>query len=212
MREKAKDVGIKANHMVVSILRRLLQQVLPLVLALYTNFRYLRSEVPEAEDALPKGDWVNEEAGDLLARSEGRLETVESKGPGLATVCAIVAAAIGVAISLTWDESTMLGKVLLVVAGAYSVMSLYAPVALVGPVRRETITRATVEDAAKQPDPPGYLAGRKARGSAVNDQTTLRLSNLQAAARNDVLKAILMFTVWGIVALTGHADVLTTPH
>lgn len=201
----ATDAG--TPNVLVSLWRRLLQQVLPLALALYTNRRYLHDDIPEPPAALPDGAWANDEAGDLLARSEDRLETLESKGPGLATVCAIVAAAVVVAISLTWEEATTLAKVLLVGASAYTAMSLCAPVVLVGPVRRETVTRATVEEAATEDDPKGYLARRKARAAAVNDLATLRLSNLQAAARNDVRNAILLFIVWGLIALTGHAMV-----
>jgi hypothetical protein len=212
MRDRAKGFAAVAKTAIVSMSRRLLQQVLPLVLALYTNHRYLRAEDNEAANALPEGGWANGEADGLLSRSEGRLETLESKGPGLATVCGIAAAAIGVAISLTWGEATTVAKVVLVVAGAYSLMSLYAPVTLVGPVRRVAVTQATVEDAAAESDPAGYLARWKARAATVNDLTTLRLSNLQAASRNDARNAIILFAVWAIVALVGHATLGSTSH
>ncbi len=197
----------KVKKALASLSRRLLQLVLPLLLALYTNIRYLSDEAPASQDALPDEEWAISEASAILARSEDRLETLEGKGPGLATVCAIVATAIGVAVSLTWDESTTLAQLLLVGAAGYGVISLWAPVVLIGPIRRDTVTRATLEEAANEADPAGYLAQRKARAAAVNELTTLRLSNLQAASRRDVLKAILLFVAWGIIALTGHAAI-----
>jgi hypothetical protein len=195
-----------ATKALASAFRPLLWQVLPLLLALYTNIRYLSDKSPESQDALPDEEWAISEANDILARSEDQVETLEGKGPGLATVCAIAASAVGAAVSLTWDESTTLAQMVLIGAAWYSVMSLWAPIVLVGPVRRGTVTHAIVEDAANEVDPAGHLARCKVRAATVNDFTARRLSNLLAASRSDLLKAILLFVAWGIIALTGHAD------
>jgi hypothetical protein len=183
---------------------RIGQQVLPLPVALYANLRYLRGTAP-TEAALPAGEWVPEEGGGLLDRSEDRLQSLEGKGPGLATVCAIVAAAIAVAISLDWTGTTTVAKAILVAAGACSFMSLWAPIVLVGPVARATVTSATLREAEKQTEPTVFLANQKAQAAADNDRSTQRLSNLQAASRNDVRNAIILFGVWAILTLAGVA-------
>ena len=149
-------------------MRRLLwfaaEQLLALPTALFTNWHYLRAE-PDPE-ALPAGDWVFEEATALLDQSEGRLQSLEGKGAGLATVCGIVAAAIAVAISLDWPHASTWAKVLLVAAATYSAMSLWAPIKLVGPVARATVSADTLHSAAGEDEPQAALANVKARAAA----------------------------------------------
>jgi hypothetical protein len=180
-----------------------LEHVLPLPYALYVNRRYVPDSEPVTFTSAPVGDWVHDEASGLLERSEQRLQSVETKGTGLATVCGIVAAAIAAAISLHWEASTLGAQAVLVIAGAYSFMSLWAPIRLLGPVRRATITADQLRQAAEDGAPEAYLAAEKMRAAAENDRSTLRWSNQQAASRNDVLNAALLFAAWAILTLTG---------
>lgn len=138
-----------------------------------------------------------------MERSEARLESLESKGPGLVTVCAVVVAAIAVAIPLSWSDTTGLAKTILVLAGVYSFMSLYTPILLVGPVSRSTVTAATLRRADKHKQPASFLATEKARAAADNDRSVQRLSNLQAASRNDARNATLLLALWLILLLLG---------
>jgi hypothetical protein len=45
------------------------------------------------------------------------------------------------------------------------------------------------------------------RAAAENDRSVLRWSNQQAASRNDVLIAGLLFGVWALLTLTGIGNV-----
>jgi hypothetical protein len=182
---------------------RVLEHVAPLPYALYVNYHYSPERERIAAEPAPAGEWVSDEASALLERSEQRLQSIEGKGPGLATVCGIVAAAIGLAISLHWSESDTASRVVLVAAGVYSFMSLWTPIRLVGPVPRATVTGDTVRSAATEDQPRHYLATEKMRDAAENDRTTLRFSNQQAASRNDALNAAVLFAVWTILTLTG---------
>jgi len=177
-------------------------RVLALPLALCTNRRFLAGRAAAPPD-LPETPWAIAEQQRLLERSEQRLQSIEAKGPGLATVCAVVAAGIGVAISLTWRDASTLGRVLLGVSAAYAVMSLAAPIKLVGPIERSTITVAQLAEIAAGPAPEASLARQCAQAAADNDRSTLRLSNLQAASRNDLVAATLLFVAWAISALLG---------
>lgn len=180
------------------------QYALPLALALYANRKYL-GDRPSPMGHLPSEPWVTQEQRELLARSEQRLQSIESKGPGLATVCAVVAAAVTVALSLTWKEASTLARALLILAGAYVLMSLYTPIRLVGPVRRATITAQDLSETAASTNSEALLGERYAEAAAANDHETLRLSNLQAASRNDLVIATVLFGVWGILAIAGCA-------
>jgi hypothetical protein len=175
-------------------------RLLALPLAVYTNRRYLTGPAIAPPD-LPESTWALTEQQRLLDRSEQRLQSIEGKGPGLATVGAVVAAAIGVAISLRWGEASTLERILLAGAGAYAVMSLAAPIKLVGPIERSTITAAQLADVAADPNPEVTIARECAQAAADNDRSTLRLSNLQAASRNDLVAATALFVVWAISAL-----------
>jgi len=175
-------------------------RLLALLVALYVNQRFLRGPAPVPPD-LPDAAWSYAERQRLLERSEQRLQSIEGKGPGLATVCAIVAGAIGVAISLTWKDGSVVEKVLLVASAAYAVMSLAAPIKLVGPIERSTITSAELAAAAHDPQPEASVTRQAAQAAADNDRSTLRLGNLQAASRNDLFAATTLFVTWTIIAL-----------
>ena len=194
------SVGEKIRQGFVRVLWRLGQRVLPLPLALYVNHRIIRDE-PSRPPELPAMPWAFNEQQHLLERSEGRLESIESKGPGLATVSAIVAAAIGVAISLTWKDATSVQRIILCASAIYAAMSLVAPIKLVGPIDRSTVTLSQLTAAAEEGTPEASLAKVCSEAAANNDRSVLRLSNLQAASRNDLVAATLLFLVWAVTAL-----------
>jgi hypothetical protein len=176
------------------------QRVLPLLLAVYVNRRIIAGKAPTAPE-LPEAPWIFVEQQRLMERSEQRLESIESKGPGLATVGAIVTAAIGVAISLTWSDASVAQRVILVASASYAVMSLAAPIALVGPIERSTVTVQQLALIAQEDAPEATLAKVCSQAAADNDRSTLRLSNLQAASRNDLTVATVLFLAWAIAAL-----------
>jgi hypothetical protein len=183
---------------------RIGQYAFPLALAWWVNSRHLggpAKDVPE----LPDTAWARDEQQRLLERSEDRLQSIESKGPGLATVCAIVAAAVVVSISLTWPDATGLGRALLVLSSVYALMSLYTPIKLVGPIARSTITIGQLAELAGGHAPERALAQQCAQAAADNDLATLRLSNLQVASRNALAVATVAFVVWAIALLFGCA-------
>lgn len=179
---------------------RLGVRLLALPLAVHTNRRFLAGPAA-APPELPESSWALAEQQRLLDRSEQRLQSIEGKGPGLATVGAVVAAAIAVAISLTWDDAGTLQRVLLAAAGAYALMSLAAPIKLVGPIERSTITAAQLAEISDEAHPEARLARECAQAAADNDRSTLRLSNLQAASRNDLVAATVLFVAWAVSAL-----------
>jgi hypothetical protein len=184
----------------------LVEQVAPLPYALYANHRYRSAEDNTPAPVPPNGDWTSDEASALLDRSEQRLQSIESKGPGLATACAIIVGSIAAAISLTWSEADLGAQIILVASGAYSVLSLWAPILLVGPVRRSTVTLQTLTGASQADDAVRYIAAKKLEAAAENDRTTFVLANHQAASRNDLRNALLLFVIWAVLALTGAVD------
>lgn len=143
------------------------------------------------------------EASQALTRSEGELTAVESKGQMLTSISAIVAAAVGLAISLTWSTSTTPAKWLLVGAATYDLKSLWAPLALTGPVQRACPFPITTK--AGRAKPAAHPPEHKLQAANLNRLTALRLSSLLATSRRDLLKAILLFTAWATLALTGLA-------
>jgi hypothetical protein len=204
LRRARSKTGAALERAVSWVVWRPGQYVFPLGLALYVNRRWL-DDGPGATPDLPNKPWMPDEQRALLARSEQRLQSIESKGPGLATVCAVVVAAVAVAISLTWKDATTLARVILVASGTYALLSLYAPIRLVGPVRRSTITSAHLADAGAQSHGEEALGRLYAEAADANDHETLRLSNPQAASRNDLAVATVLFAAWGLLAITGCA-------
>jgi hypothetical protein len=153
----------------------------------------------------PTEEWVLSEAAAILVSSQDRLRSIEGKGPALTAVCAIVAAAVGAAISLTWSGSTAFAKVLLVAAAGHCVASLKAPLVFAGPLSHATVAPASLRDAASAPDSVAHLVRCKLRAARTNDLIAKRLAALQAASRNALLRAILLFVLWSSLALSGVA-------
>jgi hypothetical protein len=152
------------------------------------------------------GEWVDREAAAILERSEQRLQSIEGKGPGLATVSAIVAGAAALTISVVWSQSPSGARAILVASALYSAMSLWAPILLVGPVPRHTLTGLTLAEAAAADDPRRYLTAKKLEAAARNDRTVLILSNHQAASRNDARNALVLFLLWAFLGWIGAVD------
>lgn len=171
-----------------------------LPVALYTNHRYLTGD-PPAPPELPPTSWAVAAQQRLLERSEERLQGIEAKGPGLATVSAIVIAAIALAVSLEWEAATTLQRVLLFAAGAYGAMSLVAPITLVGPIARSTVTMDQLVTAVDDAAPEASLARACSEAAADIDLSVIRLSNLQAASRNDLAAATVLLLAWVVTAL-----------
>jgi hypothetical protein len=170
-------------------------RLLALPVALYANHRYLGGDPPVPPE-LPATPWAFAEQQRLLERSEERLQSIEAKGPGLATVSAIVIAAIALAVSLEWEAATTLQRLLLFSAGAYGAMSLVAPITLVGPIARSTVTIDQLITAADNTAPEASLARACSEAAADIDFSVIRLSNLQAASRNDLAAATVLLLVW----------------
>jgi hypothetical protein len=168
--------------------------VLPTATGLYFNRHRLKGELKTAE--LPAKPWAQNEAHELLSRSEDRLRSLEAKGPGLATVAAIVAAGVVAAIVEGGGDSTLLGKVLLGVAAWYSIWSLVIPIYLVGPQARATIDLNHLISAAGKDDPEQYLAEQAQQAAQGNVRRTQRIANLQNAARTELSAALLALSAW----------------
>ena len=102
-------------------------------------FNQARMREPMAMPDLPVDEWALAERRKLLADSQGRLASLEGKGPGLTTVTAVVVAGAVLAIASGWDESTALGRIVLVAAAVYTAFSLVTPLYLVGPLKHPTL-------------------------------------------------------------------------
>lgn len=187
------DSGLKRWQRIVLWPR--LRFVLPTATTLYYNHHRLRGELKTGK--LPDEAWAHREASALLSRSEDRLRSLEAKGPGLATVAAVVAAGVVAAIIEGGDDTTLLGKVLLGLAVWYAAWSLFIPIYLVGPQPRETIDLSHVIAAAQQTgSPQQYLAEQAQRAAQGNVRRTQRIGNLQDAARNELGAALAMLVAW----------------
>lgn len=135
------------------------------------------------------------EASEVLARSEDTLTAVESKGQALTSITAMVAAPIGLAISLTWSDSTTLARCLLTAAAAYVLKSVRAPFTLAAPAQRALPPIAATT----------RLPDLQLRAATLNHRRAQHLTNLLVSSRRDLLKAILLFTTWAALALAGFA-------
>jgi hypothetical protein len=174
--------------------------VLPTPAAYYLN--RVRIKKPMDMPDLPTADWARRECHNLLSASEDRLRSIEGKGPGLATVSAVIVGAVVLALTSGWHESTWLGRLLLVLAAVYGGSSLLMPLYLVGPVKRETLHVADLQDAAGDEDPEERLADRAARAAMRNDLRNIGLVNLLGAARRELLYAFVLLLLWGLLAPT----------
>jgi hypothetical protein len=185
-----------------ALLSEKLWWVLPTPAILYLNRVRLRE--PAEMPALPRGDWSRRERRTLLAASEDRLRNLEGKGPGLATITAIVVAAVLVSLSTGWNESTTMGRAMLMLASFYAVLSLLMPLYLVGPLRRDTVHLTELKTAAATDDPEEAIAVSAADAAMKNDLRNLRVANLLDAARRELCYALALLLVWVLlVPVTG---------
>jgi hypothetical protein len=156
---------------------------------------------------LPDADWTRRESHALLDRSEDRRRTIETKGPGLATVSAILVAGVLVALSSGWEQSTWPARLLLGGATFYALISLLVPIHLVGPLRRQAIRSVELTEAANQSNPETFLALKARAGAAINDHDNLVLTNLQGAARKEAWFVWALLVSWALlVPLTGIGE------
>jgi hypothetical protein len=168
--------------------------VLPTPATLYLNKERIRE--PLQPPKVPTAEWSRRERHGLLAASEERLRNLEGKGPGLATVSAVIVGAIFLAMTGGWDDSTLLARVILASAAVYGGMSLLMPLYLVGPLPRHTVHRAEVEIATAADDPEETLADAAAEAAMHNDLRNLRLANLLNAARRELSYALALVLMW----------------
>lgn len=168
--------------------------ILPTPAIFYLNRARLRK--PAEMPTLPLGDWSRRERRMLLTASEDRLRNLEGKGPGLATITAIVVAAVLVAFTTGWNESTTPARVILVFASIYALLSLLMPIYLVGPLRRDTVHLAELGAAAVADDPEEAIAQSAADAAMNNDLRNLRVANHLDAARRELYYALALFLVW----------------
>jgi len=185
-----------------ALLSRSLEFALPTVTAFYYN----RVSVgkPEVLPELPSEPWTRRLRHDLLSASDGRLRNIEGKGPGLATVSAVIAAADLLAISSGWHESTILGRIVIVLATAYAGFGLIVPLYLVGPLARESIHVREITPALKEADAEEALAVQAGALAMKSDLRNLKLTNLLDAARRELVYALGLVLLWALlVPVTG---------
>jgi hypothetical protein len=183
-------------------LRRLLLSapawwVLPTPATIYLNRVRLTAPMPVPN--LAPASWWRQQRHGLLSASEDRLRNIEGKGPGLATVSAVIVGAVVLALASGWDESEPLGRVLLVLAAAYGGVSLMMPLYLVGPVKRDTLHVADMEQASRKKDPEEALAQDAAEAAMRNDLRNLGLVNLLDAARRELFYTFAILLLWGLL-------------
>ncbi|MGA7272187.1 MAG: hypothetical protein WB239_14040 [Acidimicrobiia bacterium] len=170
-------------------------------------FNAVEMPPPPEPAELPDAAWVRKESQALLDRSEDRRRTIETKGPGLATISAIFVAGVLVALTSGWDRSTWPARVLLAAAIFYALVSLLVPIYLIGPLRRQRIRSSELAEASEHDDPERFLAEKARASAAINDHDNLALTNLQDAARKEVGFVWLLLVSWLIlVPLTGAAE------
>lgn len=172
-------------------------RLFPTLATLYLNWDRVRE--PMKMPSLPATDWSRRERRALLDGSEERLRSLEGKGPGLAAVSAVIVAAVLVAITSGWNESTPPARVILALAAVYAAFSLLMPLYLVGPLRRDALHVAELDAAAQTDDPEEALAKEAADAAMHNDLRNLRLSNLLDAARRELSYALLLVLLWALL-------------
>ena len=165
---------------------------LGLPVALLVN-RNIRAELPSKP--LPATRCMLAEQDTLLAQSEARLQSIEAKATGVATVLAIAATAITIAIQAEWDHSGSWLRVLMVVSVVYAVAGLTAPLLLLGPIRRSAIDYTTLIAAAETTRPEQELAAEKSAAAAENSAQARRYSNLLGASRDSLFVALTALVV-----------------
>jgi hypothetical protein len=178
------------------LLSERLWRVLPTPAIFYLN----RTKVttPAEVPAMPDEEWSRRERRSLLSRSEERLRNIEGKGPGIAAVTAVIAAAVLLALT-GWGESEWPAKVLLALAVFYVALSLCTPLYLVGPLTRHTVTVEDLKDAADDPRPQELLSARSAEQAMQNDLQNVRLANHLDASRRELSYALVLVIVWALL-------------
>jgi hypothetical protein len=177
-------------------------RLFPTLGTLYLNRHRVREPVRLPD--LPQNEWSRSQRHDLLTFSEERMRNIEAKGPGLATVSAVIVAAVLLAIIGGWDESTGVARAILVLTALYTAFSLLMPMYLVGPLKRDTVHLRSIETAARADDPEEALAHFAAEGAMRNDLRNLRLANLLDAARRELAYALALLLLWVVlVPVTG---------
>ncbi|HEY3945602.1 MAG TPA: hypothetical protein VGL78_10275 [Solirubrobacteraceae bacterium] len=172
-------------------------RLFPTLASLYVNWDRVRE--PMKMPSLPTTDWSRRERRALLDSSEERLRSLEGKGPGLAAVSAVIVAAVLVAITSGWNESTAPARVILALAAVYAAFSLLMPLYLVGPLRRDALHVAELDAAAQTDDPEEALAKEAGDAAMNNDLRNLRLSNLLDAARRELSYTLLLLLLWALL-------------
>jgi hypothetical protein len=176
--------------------------LLPTPTTVYLNRE--RVHQPSSVPALPATAWSRRERHTLLASSEERLRNIEGKGPGLATVSAVIVGAVLLAITGGWNEGALPARILLTLAAFYAFLSLLMPLYLVGPLARETVGLADLEAAVASEDAEEALANSAATAAMKNDLRNLRLTNLLDAARRELAYALALVVLWTLlVPVTG---------
>jgi hypothetical protein len=178
-------------------------RILPTPAILYLNKE--RVTTPVQVPAMPETEWSQRERRLLLTASEDRLRNLEGKGPGLATITAVIAAAVLLALGGGgWGESDVVAKILLALATLYTLLSLCTPLYLVGPLRRNALHVTELEAAAQDAQPEERLAARSADAAMKNDLQNLRLANHLDASRRELAYAFVLVIVWALlVPVTG---------
>lgn len=162
-------------------------------------FNRVRMREPATMPSLPDDDWALMERRALLVDSHERRASLEGKGPGLATVTAVVVAGSVLAIVGGWHESTLIAKIILVIAGVYTGLSLLTPLYLVGPVKRSVITTVDLTAAAKEIRPEQAMAHRAADAAMATDFENQRIANLLDAARRELAYSMIALLVWVVL-------------
>lgn len=170
-------------------------RVTPTVATLYYNRKSVLHN-PDAPPALPNTEWANRERREMLSGSEDRLRNLEGKGPGLATVSAVVVAAVLLVLTNGWKESDGLARVIVGLAVAYALFSLLMPLYLVGPLKRNTVGVPELKKAATAADPEETLAVEAATAAMSNNLRNIRVANLLDASRRELSYAVGLLVVW----------------
>lgn len=186
--------------------RILLSRWLYLIAPTATTWYFNRTAVsaPPRVD-LPDEEWARRESYAALDRSLERFANLEAKGPGLATVAAVIIAAIMVALDGSWGQATALGRAVLGISVAYSAVALVAPLLSVGPIERYVLD-GVLSDAASREDADAWLATRALEFARKNSFEAIKFGNLLDAARRDLIIAVFALAMWILLGpLTGIA-------
>jgi hypothetical protein len=172
-------------------------RVLPTPAAAYFNRQ--RVTTPVEMPSLPSTEWSRRERRALLSASEERLRNIEGKGPGLATVSAIIVGAVLIATTSGWQESTLIARILLAAATLYAVLCLCMPIYLVGPLKRHTVHVAEIQVAAQSDEPEEVLAAKAGEAAMLNDLQNQRLTNLLDAAQRELIYTLVLVVLWALL-------------